>query len=108
MGILIASRESGGLSMGVYLVTWDLNKQKSNYSQARQNLIDHMSRYPHVKDQGLDSVWFIQSASTADTLDSDIRQHMDTDDRLMVTKLVNGQHQGWLSQNTWDWINPRL
>ncbi|MGY3034284.1 hypothetical protein ACVIIV_003454 [Bradyrhizobium sp. USDA 4354] len=94
--------------MGVYLVTWDLNKHKPNYAQARQNLIDHMSRYPHIKDEGLDSVWFIQSASTADTLDSEIRRYMDNNDRLMVTKLVNGQHQGWLSQKVWDWINARI
>ncbi len=56
--------------MGVYLVTWDLNRHKPNYAQARQNLVDHMSRYPHIKDEGLDSVWFIQSTSTADALDS--------------------------------------
>jgi hypothetical protein len=31
--------------MAVFLVTWDLNKQKANYDQARLNLINHLSRY---------------------------------------------------------------
>jgi hypothetical protein len=94
--------------MAVYLVTWDLNKQKSNYNQARQNLIDHLSRYEHIKDQGLDSVWFISTTASADAIDADIRTRMDDNDRLIVTKLVSGQHQGWLSKNVWDWINARL
>ncbi|MER9026146.1 hypothetical protein NKJ46_25530 [Mesorhizobium sp. M0166] len=94
--------------MSVYLVTWDLNKQKPNYNQARQNHIDHLARYEHIKDSGLDSVWFISSTLSADALDADIRTHMDTNDRVIVTKLVHGQHQGWLGQNLWDWINARL
>ncbi len=94
--------------MAVYLVTWDLNKQKPNYDKARQNLIDHLSRYEHIKDQGLDSVWFINSNSTPDQIDADIRTRMDTNDRLFVTRLVKGGHQGWLGKNIWDWINARL
>jgi hypothetical protein len=34
-----------GGPMAVFLVTWDLNKQKANYDQARLNLINHLSRY---------------------------------------------------------------
>jgi hypothetical protein len=94
--------------MSVYLVTWDLNRAKPNYAQARQNLVDHLSRYHDIKDQGLDSVWFLQSNSSANELDADIRTKMDSNDRLMVTKLVTGQHQGWLSQDIWNWINARM
>lgn len=94
--------------MAVFLVTWDLNKQKANYNQARQNLIDHMSRYPYIKDPGLDSVWFIQSSSTADAVSADIRTRMDNNDRVIVTRMENGGHQGWLGQGVWNWINARL
>ncbi len=94
--------------MGVYLVTWDLNRAKPNYSAARQKLIDHLSTYDHIRDDGLDSVWFISSNSTADTLDVRIRQQMDVNDRLLVTKLFAGQHQGWLEPKIWNWINARI
>jgi hypothetical protein len=94
--------------MSVYLITWDLNKQKENYNQARQRLIDHLARYEHIKDPGLDSVWFLSSSSSAAALDADIRAHMDNNDRLIVTQLVKGQYQGWLSSNIWAWIDGRI
>jgi hypothetical protein len=94
--------------MSVYLVTWDLNKQKANYNQARQNLISHLSRYEHTKDPGLDSVWFISSASSAETLSAEILKHTDDNDRLIVTKLSSGTHQGILLKSVWDWINARI
>ncbi len=94
--------------MAVYLVTWDLNRAKPNYAQARQTFIDHLSRYEHIKDQGLDSVWFINSSASADSIDTDLRTRMDGNDRLIVTRLMQGQHQGWLQEDVWKWINARL
>ena len=89
--------------MSVFLVTWDLNKQRSNYSQARQALISHLERYDRIKDQGLDSVWFLSSTSTADGIHADLRTKLDDNDRIIVTKLVSGQHQGWLDTDVWKW-----
>lgn len=94
--------------MSVYLITWDINRAKPNYDQARQNLITHLERYEHVKDPGLDSVWFLNSTASANDIDADVRTRMDNNDRLVVTKLNTGQHQGWLGQNIWEWINARL
>jgi hypothetical protein len=51
--------------MAVYLVTWDLNKEKPNYAQARQNLITHLERYQNIRDPGLDSVWFLSTELSA-------------------------------------------
>ncbi len=94
--------------MSVYLVTWDLNRERQNYAQARQNLIAHLSKYDHIKDPGLDSVWFISSSASADGLSADIRASLDDNDKLVVTKMVTGQHQGRLSKFVWDWINTRV
>lgn len=86
----------------------DLNKEKPNYAQARQTLIARMGRYQHIKDLGLDSVWFLHTDASANQIDSDVRTKMDSSDRLFVTKLVSGQHQGWLDKSVRDWINARL
>ncbi len=32
---------------------------------------------------------------------------MDGNDRVIVTKLVAGQHAGWLHTEVWKWINAR-
>ena len=52
--------------MAVYLVTWDLNKEKPNYAEARKQFIAHVERYENKKDAGLDSVRFVSTNLTAD------------------------------------------
>jgi hypothetical protein len=94
--------------MAVYLVTWDLNREKPNYAAARSRFIAHLSRYEHLKDPGLDSVWFISTSRSADEIDADLRTQLDDNDRLIVTKLVPANHQGWLATDSWDWINARI
>jgi hypothetical protein len=94
--------------MAVYLITWDLNKERYNYADAREQFLSHLSRHENTKDPGLDSVRFVSSNWTANQLSDDLRTKLDDNDRLCVTRLVSGGHQGWLSQAVWDWINARL
>lgn len=94
--------------MAVYVVTWDLNKERANYSQARAAFVKHLETYQNTKDPGLDSVRFISTANSANEIDGYLRQMLDTNDRLFVSKLNSGQYQGWLSKEVWDWINARL
>jgi hypothetical protein len=93
--------------MAVYLVTWELNSEKPNYAQARQNLVAHLQRYQHIRDPRLDSAWFISTDWSAEKVDADVRTKMDDNDRLIVTKLVTGQHHGWLGKDIWEWISAR-
>lgn len=94
--------------MPVYMVTWDLNREKPNYAQARAAFVAHLQTFEHVKDQGLDSVWFVSTTSSANQVDEHLRQRLDENDRLIVVQLQRGNHQGWLSRAVWDWINARL
>lgn len=94
--------------MAVYLVTWDLNKEKPNYYQARNSFVSHLDSYDNTKDDGLDSVRFISTNETVYQIDEYLRQKLDDNDRLFITKLVNYQHQGWLATTTWNWINARI
>lgn len=93
--------------MAVYLATWDLNSEKPNYAEARKQFIAHLERYENTKDSGLDSVRFISTNLTADRLSEDLRKKLDDNDRIIVTKLVSGNHQGWLDEKVWEWINAR-
>jgi len=94
--------------MAVYLVTWDLNKEKYNYNRAREEFLSHLGRYENTKDIGLDSVRFISSGLTANQISDDLKTKLDDNDRIIVTKLISGNHQGWLSEKVWDWINAHL
>ncbi len=94
--------------MSVYVVTWDLNREKPNYAQARAAFVQYLEVYENTRDAGLDSVRFISTPSSADQIDEYLRQKLDGNDRLIVTRLVAGGHQGWLHKDVWAWINQRL
>jgi hypothetical protein len=94
--------------MTVFVVTWDLNHEKPNYAQARAAFIQHLERYHNIKDEGLDSVRFIATDSSADQVSADLRQKLDDNDRLFVSRLRPGEHQGWLAKAVWEWIDARL
>ncbi|OGC93404.1 hypothetical protein A2389_02545 [Candidatus Adlerbacteria bacterium RIFOXYB1_FULL_48_10] len=95
--------------MAVYLVTWDLNKEKSNYAEARAQVIARLQRYQHTKDPGLDSVWFLDGGTwSAEDVFKDIKPVFDDNDRFIITRIREGEKMGWLGQNVWAWINSRL
>jgi hypothetical protein len=94
--------------MAVYVVTWDLNKEKPNYAEARKQFIAHLERYDNTKDPGLDSVRFVSTNLSASELSEDLRKKLDNNDQIIVTKLVSGNYAGWLNKSVWDWINARL
>lgn len=94
--------------MSVYLVTWDLNKEKSNYAAARNVFLTTLNDFDNIRDPALDSVRFISTPWSADQVSNHLRTGLDNNDRIVVTKMVSGEHQGWLHQDVWTWIDARL
>ncbi len=94
--------------MAVYVVTWNLNKERSNYDAARRALLQHLERYDHTTDAGLESVRWISTTYTANQVLEDLRSKLDANDRIFLSQVAGGNHQGWLSQKVWDWINARI
>lgn len=94
--------------MSVYLVTWDLNKEKPNYAAARQDLLSRISQYDNIKDRGLDSVYFIATEIGLHALYTDLRGALDNNDRIMVVGLSISNYQGWLHEDAVAWINSRI
>ena len=93
--------------MSIYLVTWDLNKEKPNYTRARDIFLARLDEYTNIKDPGLDSVRFVSTTWTAQQISDDLRQKLDVNDRIFVISLSNGNHQGWLNEEVWKWISNR-
>jgi hypothetical protein len=94
--------------MSVFVVTWDLNREKPNYPHARAAFVKQLDTYENTRDEGLDSVRFISTPSSVVQVEGYLRQKLDANDRLLVTRLNAGGHQGWLSKSVWEWINQRL
>jgi len=93
--------------MAVYLVTWDLNREKPNYTRARDEFVAALEKFSYIKDTGLDSVRFIDTDWNPTQIREYLYKWMDENDRLVVTRMRSGEKDGWLSRLVWDWINAR-
>ena len=78
------------------------------HNQARRAFLAHLGRYEHTMNFGLEIVRWISTPDSPDQISDFLRRKMDDNDRLFLSKLNRGEHQGWLSQTTWDLINARL
>lgn len=98
--------------MSVYLVTWDLNKEGSAYTQARSNLMSAINDYDNNYNSSLDSVRFVATEDTADEVYKDLMSlgKLDSNDTIVVTKMERSTalSQGNLGKNLWSWINARV
>lgn len=84
--------------MKTYLVSYDLNTPGQNYD----NLIHEIQKYdgycPVLKSQ-----WFICSNGTATDVYNHLCNHIDKNDRILVSELTSN-HAGWLDQKPIDWL----
>lgn len=94
--------------MSIYVVTWNLNKEGAEYQKARTAFLNHLANYDNTKDSQLETVRWISTTSTAQEVSAFLRQKLDDNDRLFVSKVVAGTHAGWVETSVWDWINARL
>jgi hypothetical protein len=90
------------------VVTWNINKERANYNQARDAFLKELETYENKKDNGLETVRFISTGSSAQAVSDKLQKKLDGNDRLFVSRVNSGQHQGWLNKDVWDWINARL
>lgn len=93
--------------MAVYVVTWNINKEKANYDTARGAFIAGLEEYENKKDAGLESVRFISTDQTAYQIHEHLAQQLDADDRIFIVEAVKGRRQGRLGRSVWDWIKAR-
>lgn len=94
--------------MAVYVVTWDLNKEKPNYAQARGAFMKLIGEFENLKDTGLDSVCFLSTGFDQNQIVDHLGQGLDDNDRLFVSRLRVGEYQGWLNEGDWAWIHARV
>jgi hypothetical protein len=87
----------------VLLVTYDLNKNKDY--PALYQAIKNLGEW--VKDPDLDSVWFVSTSLSATDASAKLTPHMDSDDRLFVSRIRTGEYEGWLHRDLWTWISSR-
>ncbi|HEV2817631.1 MAG TPA: hypothetical protein VGW40_10490 [Allosphingosinicella sp.] len=95
--------------MAIYLVTWDLNQEKPNYSKARAAFLERLDKFENRADSGLDSVRFVSTTWDASKIRDYLRKAQDDNDTLFVTRIHKGsaERNGWVNKTTWEWIRAR-
>lgn len=95
--------------MAVYLVTWDLNKEKANYALAREKFLKGFVNLDVNYDSMLDSVRFVSTSWTATQLCDHLKANMDSNDRIVVTKMNRSldDTQGAITTDLWHWMDAR-
>jgi len=94
--------------MAVYMVLWKIGSGRRSYETAYKAFVDHLERYDHIEDHELDNVRWISTSGTADQLHADLFRKLNSDDRLIITKLAAGSYQGWINHQVSKWIDSRL
>lgn len=94
--------------MGVYLVTWKLNKEKANYDAALAGLIARLEEYEYIHDEEFERVYFVSTPLSAGQINADLHTGLEPDDKIIVAQVMEGTYCGWLPQVMWDWIEERL
>lgn len=89
--------------MGVYLITYDLNKSGQNYDELYKE-IKSVAVNQDCLWHGLESTWVIKSNLGVQAVAERLNKKIDSNDRLLVI-LINNTKQGWLTEEDWKKLN---
>jgi len=89
--------------MKTYLVGYDLNTPGQDYTDLI-NAIKAFGTWWHH----LDSTWLIKTDWTSVQIRDDLKQHMDTNDELLVVRLSGEAAWKGFNQKGSDWITNNL
>lgn len=89
----------------ILLISYDLNghERPSAYEEVRKVIENKATGWK----KPLYSQWLVETEEDVDTWTEALRTAMDEDDKLFVVR-VQRPYQGWLPENTWKWMSPKL
>lgn len=85
----------------IYAINYDLRQPGRDYSGVF-SAIKSCGAWWHY----LESTWLVDSRMSAEAIWDRIKAHVHRDDSVLI-HAVGRDHQGWLPQRAWDWINNR-
>ena len=88
--------------MDSHVIGYDLKKPGQDYD----DLFDAIKDYPNWWHH-LDSTWIIKTNDSVSDVRDDLKQHIDSDDDLLVMKLTGTWASSGLSDGT-DWLHDNL
>lgn len=90
----------------VLMISYDLNRYEKQ--QAYEAVKSFIEKNSISWARPLKSQWFVETLNTPDWWNTQIMKFIDTNDRLFVCRITPNSYQGYLDQEIWDWLNPRV
>jgi hypothetical protein len=89
----------------VLLISYDLNghERPSAYAAVKKKIEEGATSWKRP----LYSQWLVETTASSDNWVEHLKPVIDADDKLFVVR-VQRPYQGWLPQEVWDWLNPRI
>lgn len=87
--------------MAIHIVAYDLNKPGQDY----EALLEKLATYDRFHAQG--SVWLLNSNNTAEQIRDDLLKHLDSNDKLIVSKMGEAAWFGYSAEVS-KWINNNV
>ena len=88
--------------MSVHVVSYDLRKPGRDYAR----LYEALRSYTHC--HALESTWLLDTSETATQVRDKLRQKMDANDGLLVTKMSGQWAAAGLNHNCASWLKKRF
>lgn len=88
--------------MAIFVVTYEKRTPGKDYGPLHKAIQDNAIKWWHY----LTHTWIVQTHMTADQFAKLLYPYITKDDYLLVAKL-SGQHQGWLPDDAWKWLNEQ-
>lgn len=96
--------------MKFYAITYDLRQPGRKYDELYEEIKEQAgdSNWQHP----MESFWVIAvseySPKDKETMYKALRQYIDDNDSLFITRIDNTEHQGWMPKNFWNWFKEKI
>lgn len=89
--------------MNFYIISYDLKVPGRDYSPL-YNEIKELGEWQHP----LESTWIVATVHNENDIYNRLKPVLDTNDLLLIFKVVPGDHQGWLAKSFWEWMRTKI
>lgn len=89
--------------MAVYSISYDLNNPGQKYENV-YSVIRSFSGYEHI----MESTWLVFTSLSASQISDKFASYIDSNDKMLISKINANEYQGRLTKDTWKWIREHV
>lgn len=89
--------------MAVYAISYDLHDPGQDYDDLHEAIKDFGAWWHH-----LESTWLVDTSSSTSDIRDELKDHLDSNDELLVTRLSGGWASWGISDSGNEWLHDHM